>query len=230
MNKWVSAFLGFICGSVAGCVVGKKLLEEHYNQVVQEEIDSVKSAFRKHLKDMTDAKVTAGEKSADTLKTGPDTKTERVAMARSLMAQGLSCADIAQKMGMNESTIRSLLNDWPCNKKDYRKYYLDKKAGASVKEAPKEEKKTSPYVIPPEEFGMNTGYEEISLTYYVDGTVADDDDNAMSEEDIEETIGRESLTHFGEYEADAVFVRNDDMRTDYEVLRDEGRYSDGKTR
>ena len=43
----------------------------------------------------------------------------------------------------------------------------------------------------------------------------------MSEEDIEETESRK-YKHFGEQ--DSVFVRNDDMRMDYEILLDERRY------
>ena len=32
--------------------------------------------------------------------------------------------------------------------------------------------------------------------------------------------------HFGEYEDDSVFVRNNRLKCDYEILRDEGEYSD----
>lgn len=75
-----------------------------------------------------------------------------------------------------------------------------------------------PYVIPPEEYGELYGYECISLNYYTDGVVADDFDNVV--EDVDAMIGEDSLDHFGEYEADAVFVRNDTTRCDYEILRD----------
>ena len=37
-------------------------------------------------------------------------------------------------------------------------------------------------------------------------------------EDVEGTVGKKSLKHFGEYEEDSVFVRNDDLETDYEIL------------
>lgn len=229
MNKGFVAFLGFCGGGVAGFFAGKALLEQHYNQVVQEEIDSVKKAFRRQMKTMADAKSTVVSE-----KTGDDPKEkittiDRVSEAKKLKAQGLGFDEIAKKMGMNESTIRSFLRDEvDTKKKDYRAYYPDKKVAAPVKEEPKEEKPTSPYVIPPQEFGTNAGYEEISLTLYADGTIADDDDNPMSEEDIAETIGRECLKHFGEYEPDSVFVRNDDMRTDYEILQDERRYEDAQ--
>ena len=81
-----------------------------------------------------------------------------------------------------------------------------------------------PYVIPPEELG-ETGYETVTLTYYDDGvlTYAEDDD-VMYE--IDEVVGYESLQHFGDYENDAVHVRNDNLEKDYEVLYDLRKYSD----
>ena len=80
-----------------------------------------------------------------------------------------------------------------------------------------------PYTISPDEYGELSDYEQISLTYYADGVLADDSDEVV--EDIEETVGRDSLSHFGEYENDAVFVRNDRLKADYEILRDERTYA-----
>lgn len=81
-----------------------------------------------------------------------------------------------------------------------------------------------PYVIMPEEFGNNMDYEMVSLTYYADGVLADELDNII--EDVDDTIGEDSLNHFGQYEDDSVFVRNDRLECDYEILRDERRYVD----
>lgn len=83
-----------------------------------------------------------------------------------------------------------------------------------------------PYVIPPEEFGIYSDYDTISLTYYADGVVADDDDELMDVEDVESAVGMDSLNHFGEYEDDSVFVRNDRRRVDYEILLSNKEYSD----
>lgn len=83
---------------------------------------------------------------------------------------------------------------------------------------------TKPYVIAPEEFGDNEDYDTESLTLYSDGVLTDDFDNVI--EDVDGLIGRDSLTHFGEYEDDSVFVRNDTLRTDYEILQDERTYED----
>ena len=41
----------------------------------------------------------------------------------------------------------------------------------------------------------------------------------------DDVVGMESLTHFGEYEDDSVFVRNDRLKCDYEILMDERTYS-----
>ena len=43
--------------------------------------------------------------------------------------------------------------------------------------------------------------------------------------DVENTIGIDSLNHFGEYEEDSVFVRNDIKKCDYEILLDESIYT-----
>lgn len=79
-----------------------------------------------------------------------------------------------------------------------------------------------PYVISPDEFGELDDYDLISLTYYADEVLADDIDEIV--EDVDDVVGLDSLTHFGEYEPDSVFVRNDRLKADYEILLDERTY------
>lgn len=86
------------------------------------------------------------------------------------------------------------------------------------------DKQTKPYVIPTEQFGDDENYDQISLTYYADGVLADENDEVI--DDVEETVGIESLNHFGEYEDDSVFVRNDTRKCDYEILLDQRTYSE----
>lgn len=83
---------------------------------------------------------------------------------------------------------------------------------------------TKPYVIPPETFGDIEEYEQVSLTYYSDGVLADDRNYPV--ENVDDVVGKDSLTHFGEYEEDSVFVRNEQLETDYEILLDQRNYSD----
>lgn len=82
----------------------------------------------------------------------------------------------------------------------------------------------SPYVIAPDVFGEFDDYEKISLTYYADQILADDNDEIV--DDVEDIVGFDSLSHFGDYEDDSVFVRNDRLKCDYEILLDQRPYSD----
>lgn len=89
----------------------------------------------------------------------------------------------------------------------------------------KEEDYMYKYVISPEEFGESELPSE-SLTYWADGVVTDEANCVMDEDDIEETIGSDALNHFGEYEDDSVFVRNEILDKEYEILMDTRRFSD----
>lgn len=73
-----------------------------------------------------------------------------------------------------------------------------------------------PYVISPEEFGEYDDYERITFTYYADGVLADDCDQIV--DDYDDIVGNDFSDHFGEYEQDSVYVRNDERKTDYEIL------------
>ena len=83
------------------------------------------------------------------------------------------------------------------------------------------------YVIPPESAGEND-YEISSLTYYADDVLVDETDEIV--DDINYLVGKDSLTHFGEYEDDSVWVRNEELQTDFEILRDLRTYSEATTR
>lgn len=95
---------------------------------------------------------------------------------------------------------------------------------AGEKKEEQEAMEMKPYVISPEEFGEFEDYERISLSYYADQILADEDDEKV--EDVDNVVGLESLTHFGEFEDDSVFVRNDRLKCDYEILLDQRTYSD----
>lgn len=108
-----------------------------------------------------------------------------------------------------------------------RAYYTDilTEAGYSDKETVEKEKYLPrPYVIANTEYGDQEGYDEISLTLYADGVLTDDMNELV--EDVDNVVGLDSLNHFGEYEEDAVHVRNDRLKADYEILAVVDKYSD----
>ncbi len=81
-----------------------------------------------------------------------------------------------------------------------------------------------PYVIEPNEFGEDFQYEQIELTYYADGVLADDFNEPV--ENVDELVGADFADHFGEYEDDAVYIRNDQKRSEYAILKDERNHSE----
>nr|DAJ97400.1 MAG TPA: Protein of unknown function (DUF1043) [Herelleviridae sp.] len=115
-------------------------------------------------------------------------------------------------------SIRSKYADYTT---DYQSHNYTKYSEAAEED---EEDKTvdEPYVIPPEEFGELDDYETVSLTHYADGMLADDQDELI--EDVAGAVGWDYEEHFGEYEDDSVFIRNDLRKCDYEILRNELRY------
>lgn len=80
------------------------------------------------------------------------------------------------------------------------------------------------YMIKPEIFGEEDGYEEVSLTYYADGVLCDEQDNPI--EDVGSMVVPDFASYYGYYEEDAVYVRNELLKTDYEILADARNYSD----
>ena len=85
-------------------------------------------------------------------------------------------------------------------------------------------KRISVYVISPEDFG-ESDFDTESLTYYADKVLLRDSTNEVVE-NVEELVGADSLGTFGQYEDDSVFVRNTDLKKDFEILLDYRKYSD----
>lgn len=87
------------------------------------------------------------------------------------------------------------------------------------------EKMNRPYVIEPGEFDTLDDYGVMTLTYYNNDIVTDDYGNIIDNAELDDMIGLDALTHFDENggDEDTVYVRNDALHTDYEILRD---YSD----
>lgn len=73
-----------------------------------------------------------------------------------------------------------------------------------------------PVIISPDEFGDEEGYAQISLLYTTDGVLIDEDDNRF---ESTECLCSDYEEHFDEYESDAVYMRNDRVRTYYEILK-----------
>lgn len=185
MNKSTFAIpVAFIFGAALGSLVTWQVTKKKYEQIAQEEIDSVKEVFSRRNKKTDDAEE-------------EEEKEEKAPQ------------DIARPV---EHKIEDEVED--DDKTVYEKIIKDCNYMGVEK----------PYVIGPDEFAEMYDYTTISLTYYSDGVLADENDEMV--EDVENTVGYEALSHFGEYEADSVYVRNDRLSVDYEILLDLRTYSE----
>lgn len=189
MTNNVKYFASFLFGTAVGVAVSWKILKTKYEQIAQEEIDSVKEVFSKRNKEtaefLNDAAKTLSEIKEE-IDEEPSEKSEGI-----IDYSGM-CRDFGYISENKEKKGGDYMNDYP-------------------------------YVISPDEFD-EIGYNTVSLTYYADGVLTDECNDPI--EDVDETIGEDSLNHYGEYEDDSVFVRNDALRTDYEILRDLRNYYD----
>lgn len=204
MNDTLSKFIIFAAGAGIGSVVTWQLVKGHYNKIANEEIADVKAWYARKYGEKSESKKakTAGEAFYEGLKDG--------------MKKPVSESDIrnltAQLQGMGYVNY-SNTGDEPVKKTE------------KIEEEKKVDDVERPYVIDPKYFDEYDDYNAINLTLYADGVLVDDSTNEPVE-DVDETVGLDNLNHIGEYEEDAVHVRNDKLRCDYEILCDAKRYSE----
>lgn len=200
MSSTLSKIFIFATGAAVGSVVTWKVLKTKYEQIAQEEIDSVKEVFSKRIDDAKDI-----FKKTEYVESTP---TEDIVSDRDELYM------VTQEKPDIREYAAKLQEQGYFN-------YSDKSSSTKKEEASKVD---APKVITPEEFGEIEEYDTVSLTYYADKILTDDQNNPI--EDVEDVVGNDSLTHFGEYEDDSVFVRNDKYQTDYEILLDTRNYRD----
>lgn len=191
MNKGL-CLITFILGAAGGSYVTYRLLKNKYEEIAQEEIDSVKELYRNSHGDCnTEESINVEEQ-------------------KEVSKKNMDKPDIME--------YSKKIND--CNYSNYSKTETVK----NQENTPDPKDIGDPYVISPEEYGEDDTYDQINLTYYSDGVVADENDEEV--DNVDGTIGLDSLETFGEYEDDAVHVKNDRLRCYYEILRDERNYED----
>jgi hypothetical protein len=177
MNNTLVCVLAFTSGAAVGAVVSWKLLKTKYEQIAQEEIDSVKEMYSTST-ETEDTDIYEVESAAEE-STNPKEEYKTI-----LESEGYT----------NYSRVKT------------------EKGESAIMDTER------PYVISPDEYGEFEGYDTETLNYYADGVLTDDQGNVI--DDVDGLVGEASLKTFGKYEDDAVHVRNDALKTDYEILAD----------
>lgn len=195
MSKLGTA-LAFLAGAAVGGGSVWYVLKARYEEISEQDIYSAKQAFRAREEKL--------QREIDNLKErleSPDMDTEEPKTIQ------VSAAKNREKGDIN----------------DYAKMVNRVQYSRTSVPQPPEHEVEAPYVISPDEFDEMDGYTKISLTYFDDGILSDE--NGVIIDEPEDIVG-DALNHFGEYEEDSVFVRSDPKRCDYEILRDLRSYAE----
>lgn len=80
-------------------------------------------------------------------------------------------------------------------------------------------------VIFPEQVGED-GYDVVTLTYFSDGELSEEDGTILNDPEVEDAVGWDFAEYFGKYEDDSVHIRNHKRKIDYEILKDERTYTE----
>ena len=96
--------------------------------------------------------------------------------------------------------------------------------GYSVETTEPTKFKAVPYIIQPDDFGeLGDEYDLMYFTYYADGVLVDDSNDIVEKPD--DVIGEGTLRYFEEEGTNALYVRDDKNKCEYEILRTTENYS-----
>jgi hypothetical protein len=207
MNTKTVGFLAFIFGAAAGSIATWQLVKKRYQQIADDEIESVKEAFTRRVNEIEEL---ADEQVRHVLGNSEDSDEIE---AEGKAAQARNKADIATVASISQKKKYT----------DYSKYSNKGDKEVVMTDEPEEDEDDNGIrIITPDEFG-EMGNEKITLFYWADEVLSYEDGDIPK--NISDLVGDEFPDHFGEYEEDSVFVRNEEIGVDYEILLDTRKYS-----
>lgn len=210
----VKGTLLFLSGVGIGYLVADTLKKEQYEQMARDEINEVKAIYKEKL------------------------------------AEGKNSENKSEKEEINDNKETDNKEEIIEYKKmakvyDYNKIYTSNKSDKSNKtnEEDIEKNKNSisdlncvtynrneydrPYTINSEDYGEIEEYDTLQLTYFMgDKKLVDEDaDDIIEEPDLH--VGLDNLKTFEEFpDCTGIYVRNDVIKMDFEILRDDFSYED----
>ena len=194
----------FIGGVAAGSFVTWRLLKEKYIRQTQEEINEVREHYRKKKES---EEVTVDSNGA----TETNEKPDLIEYAAKLTKKGyIDYTDPKSIVKATGDTIDAVVQK--ANEESLDPVILN------------DPSYQPPYIISPEDFAIDDEYTIVNLNYYIDGVLTDEDDNIV--ENVDDVVGLENLNHMGEYEDDALHIRNENYKCEYEILLSRRLYHD----
>ena len=193
--------LYFVAGAAVGALGAWYFAKKKYEKIAQDEIQSVTDAFSERL-----------DKLARNSMDDPSIRPTPEELEREATKPGdrniIDYAAVLSKQGYT----------------DYTKFSKDEEEPPKTEDSEiSDDTADGPVIICPDDYGEIPGYEQLSWIYFADHVLTDDDYSLIT--NYEKWIGDGALQHFGEYEDDAIHVRNDKLKCYIEVVIDSRLYA-----
>lgn len=220
------AIVGVASGVIGGSLayyVCKRKMEAKYESIIEEEIQRAKVFYNSVSKTEQDLETLAeglNEESSDEDGSSPADLND---VARALLRyQGGETSDDEDDQEEEEDEVET---DQP----DSVNVFMESRSDDDFDLDAEINNRTPdrPYVISSEEFLENESeFAQTTITYYIgDGTLADEKDQEIPL--IDPTVGSTNLERFGHGSGDSrvVYVRNERLTTDFEVVLHDGKFA-----
>lgn len=208
MNPLVALGAGLLVGATTTYLATREVVKKKYEALANEEIESVKAAYSKQETDtkaekpltvpFEDLKEVYLQRAADAGYVQPPATEPQVTN------DGVEYIEPGQ---IDFMTPWERSGDWPGSEVNVQKLKRDP---------------ALPYLITTDEFldDLQIEHGKFSLAWYNDLILADDRDEVV--EDVEGMIGKQHLECFGQGSdgPDTIYIRNERLKTDFEVSRE----------
>lgn len=193
MNTGIKIFIGFAAGAAAGVGATYIYFRKKADKIIGEEREYYKNYYEDKFANEWNERIESHNDSEEEYK---EVDEEEVKSA--IEVTPTVNADMESGRVNYSSIIEKL------NRGDY------------AKKEETNEMNSEPYIVNPQDFQDENGYDKRIVTYYADdGIFADADDYVT---DIVDMVGEENLEHFGESGEDGtLYVRNDRYGIDFEI-------------
>lgn len=208
MNKGLAAFLAFAGGAGAGSFITWVVTKKKYQQKLNEAVKKMRETADQNPP--KEEEQTNQNETAEVVEAKPETTAavsqnqNNISLENDLQKQAAKIAREKPNI-INYTKMIKELEYVPQNesKETYYSEYPYLITGDMIPFGEKEDSEGNPY-------------DKVTLMYYEDGVIADTADEII--DDVNDTIGTENLSHFGDFpNKDCIYVRNDRLQIDFEV-------------